>query len=98
MAACGDRRCRRQGRCAAPWTANEGFTAILLPPCLSERYDKVIARIVDAEIDLTELRLIIAEARKLPHADYIAELDHFDEDLPARVAEMADVARTPRKR
>src|SRR5215217_3048210 len=75
-AACRKRQCRRARRCRAPWQDEMG--GIVLPPCLAARCDAVFDRHADADVDLTALRLIVAEARGVPNPKYVAEFDDFD--------------------
>ena len=77
-AACGERLCRRARRCRGAWRA-EGAGDMVLPPCLAARCDAAYARMADAEVELTALRLIVARARRLPDPEYVAEFAEFAE-------------------
>jgi hypothetical protein len=78
-ATCAERPCRRARRCRAPWRADGAGADLVLPPCLAARCEEAYGRLADAEVDLTRLRLIVAEARGVPNPGYVAEFADFDD-------------------
>ena len=57
----------------------EGSTRVL-PRYLRVQSGWLYTRLAEAETALTDHRLIVAEARRLPHPQYTAELATFDPD------------------
>lgn len=78
-ARCGERPCRRSGRCSAPWRRDPvgGYT---LPPCLIAAYKAGIARVCDGEEAMEDVKLVAAEAMNLPHPQLAVEFDAADLD------------------
>ena len=77
-ATCRQKACRRSRRCRAAWRADEP-DAPVLPPCLGLRREIQHAYLAQAQVALTDLRLIVARARRLPDPDGAAEFAEFDE-------------------
>ena len=75
--------CRRARRCRGAWLEVDGCKDLVLPPCLAARSDAAYGRLAEAQVELTALRRILAEARGLPNPGYLAEFDEFDEDAAA---------------
>jgi hypothetical protein len=79
---CAEAACRRARRCRGTWRAEEEGDTRVLPRCLALRCEVQYEMLALAETELTKLRLIVAQARRLPDPEYAAELDTFDDAAP----------------
>jgi len=77
---CAETACRRARRCRGQWRAMEEGDGPVLPRCLAVRCDVLYDTLAVAETELTKLRLIVAQARRLPDPQHVAELATFDAD------------------
>lgn len=65
-ATCRETVCRRAGRCRGAWRPVEEGSRRVLPHCLAIRCDMHYGHLAEAETALTDLRLIVAKARRVP--------------------------------
>ncbi len=77
---CAETACRRARRCRGPWRAEEEGDARVLPRCLAVRCEMHYRMLAEAETALSDLRLIVARARRLPDAELVAEWATFEAD------------------
>ena len=75
---CAEAACRRTRRCRGAWRGEEEGGSIVLPRCLQVRCDMQYGMLARAETALTDLRLIVARARRLPDPELAAEWATFE--------------------
>ena len=77
---CAEKFCRQRRQCRGRWRAEPHVPACVLPPCLSAEVDRRVGDLCVAQEAYHELKLAMAEIRKLPDPEAAAEADHFDPD------------------
>ena len=80
---CAEKICRQSHQCRGRWSAAPDNPQRVLPPCLGADLDRRIETLCAAEEAFFQLKLAMAQIRKLPNPEELAEADFFDADEAA---------------